>query len=326
MGDLLRTAEGPASDRRPPTRDDIAAAAARIAPFVRRTPVLDVAPGTFGLDAPLALKLELLQVTGSFKPRGAFNRMLTADVGGAGVVAASGGNFGLAVGHAARTLGHRAEIFVPSTSPAAKIDRVRATGADVRVIDGYYDDAAAVASARLDATDAVWMHPYDQPAVVAGQGTIGAELARRVPEADTVLVAVGGGGLIGGIASWFADTPTRVIGVEPSSSRCMHAALEAGRPVEVPVAGRAADSLGARRVGDIAFEIAVGGHVERVLLVDDEAILDAQRAIWRELRLFAEPGGAAALAAVLSGAYRPSIGERIAVLVCGSNGDHADVI
>jgi threonine dehydratase len=309
-----------------PTRDDIASARERIAQHVRGTPVLDVAAGTFGVGAPLTLKLELLQVTGSFKPRGAFNRMLTADVGPAGVVAASGGNFGLAVGHAARSLSYHAEIFVPSTSPEAKIERVRATEAEVRVIDGYYDDASSAASERAVETGATWMHPFDQPAVVAGQGTIGAELTEQAPDADTVLVAVGGGGLIGGIASWYAGSGTRVIGVEPASSRCLHAALEAGRPVDVPVSGRAADSLGTRRVGDIAFAVASAGHVERVVLVDDEAILGAQRAFWRELRMFAEPGGAAALAAVLCGAFEPAVDERVVVLVCGANGDTADVI
>ena len=309
-----------------PTRDQIDAARERIAPHVRRTPVLDVAAGTFGVASPLTLKLELLQVTGSFKPRGAFNRMLTAGVGPAGVVAASGGNFGLAVGHAARELGHHAEIFVPSTSPAAKIDKVRATGADVRVIDGYYDDASAAATQRAAETGAAWMHPFDQPEVVAGQGTIGLELSEQAPDADTVLVAVGGGGLIAGIASWFAGRDVRVIGVEPVTSRCLQASLEAGAPVDVPVSGRAADSLGTRRAGDIAFAVASAGHVDHVVLVDDDAILEAQRAIWRELRMFAEPGGAAALAAVMCGAYAPEAGERLVVLVCGANGDHADVI
>ena len=309
-----------------PTRDDIASAASRIEPHVRRTPVLDVAPGTFGVASPLTLKLELLQVTGSFKPRGAFNRMLTAEPGPAGVVAASGGNFGLAVGHAARELGVHAVIFVPSTSPAAKIDKVRATGADVRVIDGYYDDASAAAHEVCQTTEAVWMHPFDQPEVVAGQGTTGAEIADQVPDAETVLVAIGGGGLIGGIASWFAGARTRVVGVEPATSCCLRTAMQRSEPVEVPVSGRAADSLGARRVGDIAFAVASEGHVEGVVLVDDEAILEAQRAIWRELRLFAEPGGAAAIAAVRTGAFRPAPGERVVVLVCGSNGDPTDVI
>ncbi|HEX7248201.1 MAG TPA: threonine/serine dehydratase [Actinomycetota bacterium] len=309
-----------------PTRADIEAARSRIAPYVRRTPVLALEPGAVGVEHPLTLKLELLQVTGSFKPRGAFNRMLTGDVGAAGVVAASGGNFGLAVGHAAAALGHRAEIFVPATSPASKIDKVRATGAEVRVIEGYYDDASAAAAERQDDTGAVWMHPFDQPAVVAGQGTIGAELSEQVPDADTVLVAVGGGGLIGGIASWFAGSATRIVAVEPGTSRCLHAAMQHGEPVEVPVSGRAGDSLGARTVGDIAFAVANAGHVAAPVLVSDDAILGAQRALWRELRIFAEPGGAAALAAVREGAYTPSAGERVVVLVCGSNGDPSEVI
>ena len=309
-----------------PTRGDIDAARARIAAHVRRTPVIDVAQGSLGIEGPLTLKLELLQVTGSFKPRGAFNRMLTAEVGSTGVVAASGGNFGLAVGHAARALGHRAEIFVPATSPAAKIEKVRATGADVRVIDGYYDDASAAAVASHAETGAVWMHPFDQLEVVAGQGTIGAEISEQVAVPDTLLVAVGGGGLIAGIASWFAGTGVRVIGVEPATSRCLQAALRAGTPIDVPVTGRAADSLGARRIGDIAFSVASAGHVDDVVLVDDDAILGAQRALWSELRIFAEPGGAAALAAVRDGAYVPSEKERVVVLVCGANGDVAEIL
>jgi threonine dehydratase len=240
------------------------------------------------------------------------------------VVAASGGNFGLAVGHAARALGYRAEIFVPSTSPAAKIARVQATGAEVRVIDGYYDDASAAAARRRDETDAVWMHPFDQPAVVAGQGTIGKELTEQVPDADTVLVSVGGGGLIGGIAAWFSGD-VRVIAVEPETSACLATALDRGEPVDVSVSGIAADSLGARRVGDIAFEVA-RRHVDHVVLVDDDAIRGAQLALWRELHQLAEPGGAAALAAVMTGAHRPEPGGRTVVLLCGSNGDHAPIV
>ena len=307
-----------------PTRAQIDEAAELVGPHVRRTPVLDVDEGTFGVASPLTLKLELLQVTGSFKPRGAFNRMLSAHVGEAGVVAASGGNFGLAVGHAARELGHHAEIFVPSTSPGSKIERVRATGATVRVIEGYYDDASAAASARQEESGAIWMHPFDQPEVVVGQGTIGRELSEQVPEADTLLVSVGGGGLIGGIAAWFAGD-ARVVAVEPETSTCLRSALRAGEPVDVEVSGIAADSLGARRVGAIAFEVA-RAHVGDALVVDDVAIRGAQRAIWRELRMVAEPGGATALAALMTGAYRPSTGERIVVLVCGANADPAPVI
>jgi threonine dehydratase len=306
-----------------PDRDDVEAAAGRIRPHVRRTPILGTEPGTFGIDQPLTLKLELLQVTGSFKPRGAFNRMLSAEVDEAGVVAASGGNFGLAVGHAARELGHRAEIFVPASSPEAKIDRVRATGADVTVVEGLYDDAAAVARERQRTTGGVWMHPYDQFEVVAGQGTIGRELSEQVPDAETVLVAVGGGGLIGGVAAWFAGD-VRVVAVEPATSSSLGSALAAGEPVEVDVEGIAVDSLGTKRVGEIAFAIA-SRHVAEAVAVPDDAIRDAQRAIWHELRTFAEPGGAAALAAVMTGAYRPSAGERVVVLLCGSNGDLAPV-
>ena len=306
-----------------PTRGDILAARDRIRPHVRRTPVLDPGAGAFGVDVPLTLKLELLQHVGSFKPRGAFSKLLASEVPDAGVIAASGGNFGLAVAYAARILGHRAEIFVPSTSPEAKIARVREQGAEVRVIDGYYDDASAAAHERAAETGACWMHPFDQPEVVAGQGTIGIELSEQAPDADTVLVAVGGGGLIGGIAAWYAGD-VRVVGVEPVSSRCLDAALEAGQPVDVSVGGIAADSLGTRRAGDIAFAVA-RAHVDRVLLVEDDAIRDAQRAIWWDLRMVAEPGGAAALAALRTGAYVPEPGERVVVLVCGANADPATV-
>ena len=220
------------------------------------------------------------------------------------MVAASGGNFGLAVGHAARELGHRAEIFVPSTSPVSKIDRVRATGAEVRVIDGLLRRCVRrPPRERQDATGAVWMHPFDQPEVVAGQGTIGLELSEQVPDADTVLVSVGGGGLIGGIASWFASEVARG-GRRARDLHVLGSALEAGEPVDVAVRGIAADSLGARRVGDIAFAVA-REHVGRCVTVSDDAIREAQRAIWRELHLLAEPGGAAALAALMAGAYRP---------------------
>ncbi len=312
-----------AADVRIPQRADIEAAHARVAPHVRETPVIRPGVGAFGLDADLTLKLELLQHTGSFKPRGAFSKMLASDVPPVGVIAASGGNFGLAVAYAARELGHRAEIFVPSTSPAAKIDRVREQGADVYVIEGYYDDASRAAHARAVETGACWMHPFDQPEVVAGQGTIGIELAAQVPDADTVLVSTGGGGLLAGVAAWFRGE-VRVVGVEPFDSRCLDAALEAGAPVDVEVGGIAADSLGTARAGDIAFAVA-RAYVDGVVLVTDEAIRDAQRALWRELRLIAEPGGAAALAALTSGGYRPAPGERVVVLICGANCDPATV-
>ena len=242
------------------TPADVEAAAARIGTYVRTTPVVEVAAGELGLPAPVTLKLELLQHTGSFKPRGAFHRVLRADVPPAGLVAASGGNHGAAVAHVAARLGHRAEVFVPSTSPAMKRDRIAALGADVRVVDGYYDDAQAAANERAGETGALLVHPYDHVDVVAGQGTMGRELERQAGPLDTVVVATGGGGFIGGQAAWFAGR-VRVVSVEPATSRCLHAALEAGRPVPVEVRGLAADSLGAAQLGDV--RVGVGAPLRR---------------------------------------------------------------
>ncbi len=300
-------------------RADVEAARERIDGYVRRTPVLELGPGAFGLEGRITLKLELTQHTGSFKPRGAFNKLLSSEVPDVGVIAASGGNFGLAVAYAARTLGHRAEIFVPSNSPKVKADGIRALGAEVTVVEGYYDEALDASRARAEESGALVLHAYDQPEIVAGQGTVGAELAEQVPDADTVLVAIGGGGLIGGIGAWY-EGRTRVIGVEPETSTSMTAALAAGGPVDVTYGGYAADSLGTKRAGEIAFEI-VSKHVERVVLVSGDQILEAQRRLWREVRIFAEPGGAAALAALLSGWYVPEPDEHVVVVVCGANGD-----
>jgi threonine dehydratase len=261
----------------------------------------------------------LLQHTGSFKPRGAFNRMLAAEVPESGVIAASGGNFGLAVAYAAHELGYRAEVFVPETSPPVKARRIRELGAEVRVIPGFYDEALEASRGRAEETGGLVMHAFDQPEVVAGQGTIAAELSDQVPGADTVLAAVGGGGLISGVAAWY-EGRTRVVGVEPDQCPTMSEALRAGRPIAVDVGGVAADSLGTRRAGDIAFAIA-SRYVEHVLLVTDEAIRDAQRRLWELARVIAEPGGAAALAVLTSGRYRPDPGERVVVLVCGANTD-----
>ena len=308
-------------DRRTIGREDIEAANRRMRPYVRRTPVLELGPGAFDFACRITLKFELMQHTGSFKPRGAFNKMLTSQVPETGVIAASGGNFGLAVAVAARTLGHRAEVFVPSNSPKVKADRIRSLGADVTVVDGWYDEALEASHGRAAETGALVMHAYDQPEVVAGQGTIGLELAEQVPDADTVLVAIGGGGLIGGVAGWY-EGRTRVVGVEPETSASMTAALAAGEPVDVEYGGYAADSLGTRRAGEIAFAI-VSKHVERVVLVSGDAIQDAQRRLWHEVRVFAEPGGAAALAALLAKAYVPEANEHVVVLVCGANGDLA---
>jgi threonine dehydratase len=306
-------------DRRTIGREDIEAANRRIRPHVRRTPVLELGPRAFDFACRITLKLELMQHTGSFKPRGAFNKMLSSEVPRAGVIAASGGNFGLAVAFAARTLGHRAEVFVPSNSPKVKADRIRSLGADVTVVEGWYDEALEASHVRAAETGALVLHAYDQPEVVAGQGTIGRELAEQVPDADTVLVAIGGGGLIGGVAGWY-EGRTRVVGVEPDTSASMTAALAAGEPLDVEYGGYAADSLGTRRAGEIAFAI-VSKHVERVVLVSGDSIRDAQRRLWHEVRVFAEPGGAAALAALLAKAYVPEADEHVVVLVCGANGD-----
>jgi threonine dehydratase len=305
-------------------RIDIEAAWTRIAARVRETPVIELAGGTFErLAAPLTLKLECLQVAGSFKPRGAFSRMLGVPVPKSGVIAASGGNHGIAVAHAAKTLGHRAEIFVPEVISAAKVARLKELGAAVNIVGKLYGDALAASQKRAAETGALVLHAYDQPEILAGQGTVAREFEQQAPEVDTVLVAVGGGGLIGGMAAWYRGR-TKLIGVEPRTSRALWAALDAGEPVDVEVSGVAADSLGARRVGELMLPLAKE-FVQRVVLVDDAAIVAAQKALWRAIRIVAEPGGAAALAAVLSGAYAPAPDERVGVLVCGANCDPGSV-
>jgi threonine dehydratase len=300
--------------------DDVRAAAERIAGRVRLTPVIELSEMH---GASVVAKLELLQHTGSFKPRGAFNKLLSSEVPPAGVIAASGGNFGLAVAYAARETGHRAEIFVPSTSPEAKVAKVREQGATVHVVEGYYAEAQAALGVRHEETGALLMHPFDQPEVIAGQGTIGVELDEQIPDLDTVLVAVGGGGLIAGIAAWF-ERRVRVVGVEPVRCATMTAALAAGEPVVGEVGGVAADSLGSARVGDHVFPI-VRDQVDRVVLVEDDAIREAQRALWEDVHVIAEPGGAAAFAALRSGAYQAKNDERVCVLVSGGNCDPATV-
>jgi threonine dehydratase len=306
------------------TRFDVENASDLLGTWVRRTPTAELERNAFGAPGRLVLKLELLQHTGSFKPRGAFNRMLTADIDETGVLAASGGNFGLAVAYAANRLGHPAEIFVPSTSTPMKVQRIRSYGATVHVIDGYYPEAFAACEERAYDTGAAFLHPYDQPAVVAGQGTLALELGDQEPLLDTVIAAVGGGGLIGGIASWFASD-VRVIGVETERCPTITAALAANEPVDVEVGGIAADSLGAGRAGMIGLAI-VRRHVERVVLVSDDAVARARRLLWEECRVPAEPGAAAPLAAVVSGAYTPQPDERIALVISGGNADPADLM
>jgi len=294
---------------------EIGAVGARIAPHVRRTPVVE-ATG-FGLSAPVTLKLEQMQHTGSFKARGAFNTLLSRDVPAAGLVAASGGNHGAAVAHAGARLGHRARIFVPELAGPAKIGLIERLGADLTVVPGAYANALEAARDHEAQTGAMQIHAYDAPATVAGQGTVMAEWEAQGLAADTVLIAVGGGGLIAGALGWL-EGRRKVVAVEPRTSCALHAALAAGGPVDVEVSGVAANALGARRIGEICFGLAQR-HLGESVLVTDAAIEQAQVALWRELRQLVEPAGATALAALMSGAYRPEPGERVAVLVCGGN-------
>jgi threonine dehydratase len=299
-------------------RAAIEAAERLIRPYIRRTPVIAVEAGDFGL-APrtVSLKLECLQHTGSFKPRGAFTNLLSRDIPGAGVVAASGGNHGAAVAYAAHRLGIPASIFVPRIAAAAKLARIRSYGATLNVTGEVYADALAASEEFAAASGALPIHAYDQPETLAGQGTVGLEWERDAPELDTVLVAVGGGGLIGGIAAWY-EGRTRIVAVEPEAAPTLHDALAAGQPVDAPAGGVAADSLAPRRVGTLMFPLAQR-FVAASVLVPDAAIVTAQRQLWEVLRIAAEPGGAAAFAALLSGRYRPAAAERVGVLVCGAN-------
>jgi len=300
------------------TREAIEAAAARLAGRVRETPCVV-------LDG-LVLKLEGLQHSGSFKARGAFNSLLSQPLPAAGVIAASGGNHGAAVAFAAQALGHPAEIFVPEIASPAKLQRIRDCGARVTVTGATYAEAFAACEARQRETGALLVHAYDQPATLAGQGTVAREFLAQSPGLDTLLVAVGGGGLIGGMAAWCAAVGgPKVVAVEPEGCATLNAALAAGHPVDVPVSGLAADSLGARRVGALMFPIAQRAVAQSVL-VEDGAIKEAQRHLWRQLRVVAEPGGAAALAALLSGRYLPAKSERVGVLICGANCDPASVV
>lgn len=298
---------------------DIQQAAQCIAGHVRRTPVMALEAGAFGINAHLFLKLESLQHAGSFKPRGAFNCILSSKVPEAGVIAASGGNHGAAVAYAAHQLGHRAEIFVPTISPRAKVERLRQYGANVNITGAVYAEALAASKERAAQTGALAVHAYDDPHVLAGQGTLGMELEEQLPQLDSVLIAIGGGGLIGGAAAWYRGR-IRILGVEPENAPTLFKALEAKQPVDVDVSGVAADSLGARRAGELMFPIAQQ-YVERVVLVTDEQIREAQKLLWQRLQLVAEPGGAAAFAAVLSGRYQPKPGERVGIVICGANAD-----
>jgi threonine dehydratase len=297
---------------------NIEATYALIKPYVRQTPVVELSGADFGL-APfsLTLKLEHLQHAGSFKTRGAFANLLMREVPAAGVIAASGGNHGAAVAYAAHRLGIRATIFVPTVSSPAKISRIRGYGAELVVGGERYADALAASEHAVTQTGALPVHAYDQGETLLGQGTLGLELSAQAPDLDAVLVSVGGGGLIGGIAAWFRGR-VRVVGVEPRDAPTLTEALRAGQPVDAPAGSIAADSLAPRRVGELMFPIA-RSYVDRVVMVSDDDIREAQSRLWEVLRLVAEPGGVAALAALLSGAYVPSADERVAVVISGAN-------
>jgi threonine dehydratase len=302
----------------PIDREHITAVEKIIRPHIRRTPVLEASGGDFGLDGvTLLFKLEFLQHAGSFKARGAFANLLTREIPSAGVVAASGGNHGVAVAFAAMKLSLPAKIFVPSVASPEKIERIRACGAELVITGERYADALAASEAWMAQSGAVAVHAYDQPETLLGQGSVGFELEQQAPHLDRLLVAVGGGGLIGGVAAWYGDR-MKIIGVEPELAPTLRNALRAGRPVDSPAGGIAADSLAPKRVGDLMFPIAQS-YVRDVVLVEDEAIESAQQALWRGLRVATEPGGAAAFAALLSKRYQPLPGERVGVLLCGAN-------
>lgn len=297
------------------TREAITRSAQRITGHVRRTPVVDVV--VEGVELPVTLKLELLQHAGSFKSRGAFNTLLGAAVGAGGVATASGGNHGAAVAYAAQRLGHRARIFVPDISSPAKVARIASYGADIVQRGANYSEALALCEAYIAESGATSVHAYDAQPTLEGQGTLARELEAQAPGIDTLLVAVGGGGLIGGIAAWY-QSRVKIVGVEPFTCNTLHASLAAGDRVAVKTSGLAADSLGATTVGKLMFDIAKD-HIADVALISDDDIRNAQRKLWREMQLVTEPGGAAAFAALLSGAYKPEKDERVGVVVCGAN-------
>jgi threonine dehydratase len=309
----------------------VAAVDERIRPYVRRTPVIEIDGADFGLpDGPLTLKLEPLQHSGSFKVRGAFANLLLRDIPAAGVTAASGGNHGAAVAYAAGVLGVPARIFVPEVSSAAKVSRIRSYGADLVIEGATYSDALAVCQRWVAASGAMPVHAFNQVETVLGAGTVGLELRQQAPYVDTVLAAIGGGGLLSGIATAYdagrnglGDGRVRVVGVEPEGAPTMTAALAAGRLVDAATGSVAVDSLAPRRVGELTFGV-VSQRVHAVVLVSDEAIGQAQQALWEKLRVVGEPGGCAALAALLSGRYVPEPGERVAVVISGANTSAVD--
>jgi threonine dehydratase len=300
------------------TAEHIAATERLIRPHIRRTPVLEALGADFGLGtAQLIFKLELLQHSGSFKARGAFANLTMRHAPAAGVVAASGGNHGAAVAFAAMKLGVPARIFVPKVASAEKVERIRGYGAELVIAGERYADALSASEQWVAQSGAMAVHAYDQIETLLGQGSVGLELEQQAAQVETLLVAVGGGGLIGGVAAWYSNR-IRIIGVEPEAAPTLTLALRAGAPVDSPAGGIAADSLAPSRVGKLMFPIAQNS-IERVVLVPDEAIEQAQQILWKQLRIVAEPGGAAALAALLSRRYVPAPDERVGILLCGGN-------
>jgi threonine dehydratase len=304
-------------------RKQVEAAWGLIRPHVRRTPVLELPAQSIGVAARLALKLESLQVSGSFKGRGAFHKLLASKVPAAGIIAASGGNHGVAAAYAARALGHKAEIFVPTIASPAKVARLKSYGAVVHQVGAVYAESRAASETRAVETGALTVPAYEDEVVFAGAGSVALEFAEQAPF-DTLLVAVGGGGLIAGCAAAIGDK-TRIVAVETEGTPTLHEALRAGHPVDVEISGIAADALGASRIGVPNFEVA-RKLVRDSILVSDEMVRDAQRALWDELHVIAEPAGATGLAALMAGAYRPAAGERVATLICGANTDPGSVV
>lgn len=304
------------------SRTEVEAAWGLIRPHVRRTPVIELAAGSLGVTAPLALKLESLQVSGTFKGRGAFHKLLASKVPAAGIIAASGGNHGAAAAYAARALGHKAEIFVPTIASPAKVARLRSYGAVVNQVGAVYAEARAASEARAAETGALMVPAYEDEVVFAGAGSVALEFAEQA-EFDTLLIAVGGGGLIAGCAAAIGAVK-KIVAVETEGTPTLHEALKAGKPVDVAISGIAADALGASRIGTPNFEVA-RALVRDSVLVTDEAVRETQRALWDELRIVAEPAGATGLAALRAGAYRPAPGERVATLICGANTDPGSV-
>ncbi len=305
------------------TPDEIRKTEKLIRPFIRRTPVIEVQSADFGFgNYQLSLKLELMQHAGSFKVRGVYTNLLSRKVPRAGIVGASGGNHGVALAFAARTLNIHATVFVPTVAGRPKVERIREYGADLIVAGDRYSDALAASEQWAAESGAMPVHAYDQRETLLGQGTTALELEQQAPDLTSLLVSVGGGGFIGGIAGWYAGR-VKIIGVEPEAAPTLYDALAAGGPVDAPAGGIAADSLAPRRVGELMFPIAQH-FVDRVILVSDDEIRAAQSLIWRTMRVATEPGGAAAFAALAAGKYRPTAGERAGVILCGGNTDAVD--